>query len=78
MARNYTGTYHPGQTVVKEVRDLSPRTVYSLKARAVNYAGNGPSSKTINFTTSEATPTPSLIHITTLHTLTSRQKPFLW
>lgn len=52
MARNYTGTYYPGQTVMKEVRDLNPRTSYSLKARAVNYAGNGPSSDTIDFVTS--------------------------
>ena len=53
MTRNFTGSYHPGEIVVREVRDLSPRTAYSLKARAVNYAGDGPSSETINFTTSE-------------------------
>ena len=51
MERNFTGTYYPGQTVMKELRDLNPKTAYSLKARAVNYAGNGPSSDTIDFTT---------------------------
>ena len=53
MARNYSGLYTPGQTFTTKVSDLSPRTAYSLKARAVNYAGNGPSSETINFTTSK-------------------------
>ena len=54
MARNFTGTYSPGENVIQEVRDLSPRTDYSLKARAVNYAGNGPSSDTIHFRTGQS------------------------
>ena len=53
MTRNFTGSYTAGQTVTKEVHDLSPKTNYTLKARAVNYAGNGPSSDTIHFTTGE-------------------------
>ena len=58
MARNYSGPYTTGQTVRTKVSDLSPRTAYSLKARAVNYAGNGPSSETIHFTTSECVCSP--------------------
>lgn len=53
MERNFSGNYMPGQTVKKQLRDLSPLTVYSLKARAVNYAGNGLSSDTIKFVTGE-------------------------
>jgi hypothetical protein len=63
MERNFSGTYYPGQNVMKEVRDLNPKTAYRLKARAVNYAGNGTSSETIDFETTDdtpstATPTP--------------------
>ena len=53
MQRNFSGNYMPGQTVKKQVGNLSPLTAYTLKARAVNYAGNGPSSDTINFITGE-------------------------
>lgn len=56
MARNFTGTYSPGEMVTREVRDLSPQTEYILKARAVNYAGNGPSSETIRFVTGQLSP----------------------
>lgn len=55
MMRNYTGTYVPGQKFQAKVNDLSPKTAYTLKAKAVNYAGNGPDSEPISFTTSEYT-----------------------
>ena len=56
MERNFSGTYYPGQMVMKEVRDLNPKTAYRLKARAVNYAGDGPSSETIDFETTGKLP----------------------
>ena len=53
MAKNYSGTYQPGQKFNAKISGLSPRTAYSLKARAVNYAGDGPDSQVFSFTTRE-------------------------
>ena len=49
--KNFSGFYQPGQRFNKELDGLRPQTAYSLKARAVNYAGDGPDSEIINFTT---------------------------
>ena len=49
--KNFSGFYQPGQRFKKELDGLRPQTAYSLKARAVNYAGDGPDSEIINFTT---------------------------
>ena len=72
MQRNFSGNYMPGQTVKKQVGNLSPLTAYTLKARAVNYAGNGPSSDTINFITGESE-TPTLPSTLTVHCIISCQ-----
>jgi len=51
FAKNFSGFYQPGQKFHRELENLRPKTAYSLKARAVNYAGDGPDSQIITFTT---------------------------
>lgn len=77
MLRNYTGTYMPGQQFQAKVSDLNPKTAYTLKARAVNYAGNGPDSEPITFTTSEHTTSECTMWLwQLLHTMSNEQSHY--